>query len=116
MKDWENEEGVEWQKVLWISVLGDGTCRAIGCGACMWVKVFAGALGRHTVNNKTRARAQSTRSGLTFSIRERSWYVGGGLGFPLHDAFSVKVSHASVHRTQKPLHPELLRGARGLGV
>ena len=38
-------EGVVLSDVTGICVFWDGSCRAFGCGAGMWVEVFAQALG-----------------------------------------------------------------------
>ena len=39
-----------WSDVTGICGFWDGTCHTVGCGAGMWVHVFTGALGCHTVH------------------------------------------------------------------
>ena len=50
--EWEDGTDFKWSDVTGICGFLAGSCRAVGCGAGTWVKIFTQALGWHTVHKK----------------------------------------------------------------
>ena len=50
--EWEDDVELVWSDVTMICGFWAGSCRAIRCGAGMWVTVFTHVFGWHTVHKK----------------------------------------------------------------